>query len=983
MINENQHGLAVQPWGVIAPVIAIALLTIGTSLVGDGIARAAAGIDRGAARHERLRSQPLEVEDLRVEVEGAGVNIVDGDLVRRRAPARCSASSASRARARPRSGSRCSATRAAARGSPAGRCGSRPRHSRAPRGRAARAARADRLVRPAGPGAALNPSLRIGRQLEETLVAHGFGSSDEDGREARRDARRGAAARDAAFLRRYPHQLSGGQQQRVGLAMAFACRPRVIVLDEPTTGLDVTTQAHVLDTVRDLCDAHGVAAVYVSHDLAVVATLADRVAVMYERPDRRARPRARALPRGGAPVHAPPDRGDSGDLGPARARRHSRDAAAAGDPAGRLLLRAALHVRVEQACASSRRASIAARSATRCAASEPPRSSRSAPASVARRPHAARPGGDACSVVAGRRRLARRPPGAVSTSASCVAAARVHRARRRVRLGQDDARALHRRAPPQLHRRRSTATAGAWRTTRARRDQETRRQIQYIFQSPYSSLNPRKTIGQIIAQPLRLFFDARPADATSGSSRRSSGCRSAPRSSTRYPHELSGGERQRVAIARALVGRADAARLRRDDLSARRLRPGGDRRPARESCSARRSSALLFVTHNLALIRTIAEEVAVMKRGPDRRGRARSRTCSTPRRRTTRRRCSPTRRASRPRSPPAGRPSEAGAAAGARLRRLGLRARRRRLRAGARGGEGRRGGVRRLRRWAPRRRPVGRGVADDVARAPWRPDTIQLVFSGTKGLVATCLLILVERGLLDLDAPVSRYWPEFAAEGKEAITVAQVASHMAAAAGPPRRLHAGTTCWTGRHHVGAHGRRGAVLGAGDAGRLPRAHLRLALRRARPSCRGPQRLGSASSRTRSRSRSASTSGSACPRSRRDGWRGSWPAADYGITYLGDGPEPLPRGGLRQHHPGWCGLERGERPPRRDPGRERDRRRAVAGPPLRLPRAAAAGSTVSGCSTPSACGAATRSCRAGPARSRAGRTPSASATSCRRS
>ncbi len=63
--------------------------------------------------------------------------------------------------------------------------------------------------------------------------------------------------------------------------MAFACRPRVIVLDEPTTGLDVTTQAHVLDTVRDLAAAHSVAALYVSHDLAVVGTLADRVAVMY------------------------------------------------------------------------------------------------------------------------------------------------------------------------------------------------------------------------------------------------------------------------------------------------------------------------------------------------------------------------------------------------------------------------------------------------------------------------------------------------------------------------------------------------------------------------------------------------------------------------------------------------------------------------------------------------------------------------------
>src|SRR6185437_13172594 len=86
---------------------------------------------------------------------------------------------------------------------------------------------------------------------------------------------------DDAFLRRYPHQLSGGQQQRVAIAMAFVCRPKVIVCDEPTTGLDVTTQARVLLTIRNLCRQHGVAALYVSHDLAVVAELADRIAVMY------------------------------------------------------------------------------------------------------------------------------------------------------------------------------------------------------------------------------------------------------------------------------------------------------------------------------------------------------------------------------------------------------------------------------------------------------------------------------------------------------------------------------------------------------------------------------------------------------------------------------------------------------------------------------------------------------------------------------
>src|SRR6266852_2110480 len=135
---------------------------------------------------------------------------------------------------------------------------------------------------PQDPAAALNPALRIGTQLLEMLEEHRFGSSGGERRARVAEMMREVALPDEpGFLRRYPHELSGGQQQRIGLAMAFACRPRVIVLDEPTTGLDVTTQAHVLGTVRDLAAAHGVAALYVSHDLAVVGTLASQVAVMY------------------------------------------------------------------------------------------------------------------------------------------------------------------------------------------------------------------------------------------------------------------------------------------------------------------------------------------------------------------------------------------------------------------------------------------------------------------------------------------------------------------------------------------------------------------------------------------------------------------------------------------------------------------------------------------------------------------------------
>jgi len=135
---------------------------------------------------------------------------------------------------------------------------------------------------PQDPGTSLNPALRIGLQLTEMLDAHARGRSAEQKRERVREALDEVALpSDELFLRRYAHQLSGGQQQRVAIAMAFANRPKVIVCDEPTTGLDVTTQSRVLETVRDLCRSHHVAALYVTHDLAVVAELADMVAVMY------------------------------------------------------------------------------------------------------------------------------------------------------------------------------------------------------------------------------------------------------------------------------------------------------------------------------------------------------------------------------------------------------------------------------------------------------------------------------------------------------------------------------------------------------------------------------------------------------------------------------------------------------------------------------------------------------------------------------
>lgn len=131
------------------------------------------------------------------------------------------------------------------------------------------------------PMTALNPVLRIGDQVGETLVVHGLASRRE-ARAAAVEALAGVGIPAPAEVAvRYPHELSGGMRQRALIAAAMIAKPRLLVADEPTTALDVTIEAQILDLLRELSHASGTSIVLVTHDLGVVAQMADRVAVMY------------------------------------------------------------------------------------------------------------------------------------------------------------------------------------------------------------------------------------------------------------------------------------------------------------------------------------------------------------------------------------------------------------------------------------------------------------------------------------------------------------------------------------------------------------------------------------------------------------------------------------------------------------------------------------------------------------------------------
>ena len=473
---------------------------------------------------------------------------------------------------------------------------------------------------PQNAGQALTPTLTIGAQIDEALRLHTNLAAKE-----RRDGviellSRVRLPSPDEMATRYPHELSGGQQQRAAVAMALAGEAKALLLDEPTTGLDVTTQAHILEFLRKLASEMNVAMIYVSHDLGVIARVADRVAVMYAGQIAEEGPTRDVL-------RAPKHPYTAGLI--ASIPKLSDPAIPASMPGvppnvGSHIVGCAFAARCPQAqdiCRSETPAPILlGQTRARCHFADHPRVAHE---TTRREPHVSSEIAIDLQDVAisyaqptlmDRLLNKARPPATVDRAGFAV--------RRGETLGlvgeSGSGKSTILRAIAGLVGTRSGHISlgldGDLTMPVQKRDRETIRRVQMIFQNADASLNPRQTIGEILAAPLRLYFSLTKDQSRERAKALLEQVRLPSSYLDRFPGQLSGGEKQRVGVARAFAANPDVT-LCDEVTSALDVSVQAAALALLTRLQAENGSSFIFVSHDLAVVRAVSDRVAVLYQG--------------------------------------------------------------------------------------------------------------------------------------------------------------------------------------------------------------------------------------------------------------------------------------------------------------------------------------------------------------------------------
>ncbi|MFE0591280.1 ABC transporter ATP-binding protein [Micromonospora echinospora] len=440
------------------------------------------------------------------------------------------------------------------------------------------------------PMTALNPVFTIRDQLTEPLRQH------------MRLGRRQAAERaghlldmvgirnTARVLAGYPHELSGGMRQRVMIAMAMACEPKLLIADEPTTALDVTTQLQILDLITDLQEQHGTAVLLITHDLGVVAQTCQRVAVMYG--------------------------GELQETAPTEQLFATPQA----DYTKRLLSfipSANAHVvEAVEALAEDGTARDGSPARVEARAEAPDEPAAEAPSPAHDDAPVLLEVTDLTKVFTGRRRRLGRPAPVVR--AVDGVSFRVRRGRTLAIVGESGSgKSTTGRALLRLHEPTSGAVTFNGTDLLAAGDDELRRlrsEMQIVFQDTYASLDPRWTIHRALAEPLRLHTDL---DDTAIRARIVEVLETVGLGEDaidRFPHEFSGGQRQRIGIARALILNPSLV-VCDEPVSALDVSVQAQVLDLMKQLQRDLGLTYVFISHDLSVVEMMADEIVVMSQG--------------------------------------------------------------------------------------------------------------------------------------------------------------------------------------------------------------------------------------------------------------------------------------------------------------------------------------------------------------------------------